>query len=496
MWLTRGEIKGTKAMTKSRQRKKVFFVNPANEPFTERALLIEAIDLLTLASFAKSLGHDVVVKDFDREKTKSAEALRVLEAMEPDVLVITFDYHIPLFTSEAINGVRELCQMASELGTKVVIGGKSAKKYPESFLLSDSCVVIIGEMEPALEELLALDDWSCEKLSKVQGIAFARGGNERKNIKKTGLRKGAFDIERLPIPDRSLLPISDYIDVRSMLSSRSCIERCKFCSVHQFWGPWRMRSPEKVFEEIEYLASEYGAKKVILLDDHAMANGSRMKKLSKLLSGASLGVALGCLGTAVSCNPDLLALMHEGGFRWIHIGAESGSDKVLSFLNKRSTKELNQRAFKSCKEAGLRLRSSWILDAPSSTKEDLQRTVDAILESNSDEIRAHFFTVRIDSPFGDGVVGSDEASGSFPSQYIHANHPVCNANHLNGSAENLDHELVQSEIERLCNELIERGYKVLRESSEWGSIPAQELSSPEFKFISFCPARYGIGWSV
>lgn len=477
-------------MTGAERRKKVLFVNPGNVPFTEASLLIEPIDVLSVASFAAALGHDVTVRDFDRERVAERDAFAVLESLRPEVVVIPFDYHIPLFTSEAMPGVREIVQMAAELGSRVVTGGKAAKKYPELFLASPECVSVHGEMEPALEELLSLDEWSEESLKRVKGISFL----SRTGVQHTQPRTEPFDIRKLPLPDRSLLPASAYIDVRSILTSRSCVERCRFCSVHQFWGRWRMRTPESVVNEIEALVCN-GAEKIIFLDDNAMAGGGRMRRISSLLAERRLPVALGCLGTSSSCEPSLLALMHEAGFRWIHIGAESGSNKVLSALNKSTTVEMNTQAFENCRKAGLRIRTSWILDAPSMDSDDLRRTVDAMLAGGSDEIRAHFFTLRTDSPFCDEFMRDEREHASMPEQYIHSSHPLPRDPRLGKKMScGISEDFLREELQRLCYGLSSKGYRVIHEPSEWASLSAAEISDPDFRFISFCPARYGIGW--
>ncbi len=477
-------------MTGAEHRKKVLFVNPGNVPFTEASLLIEPIDVLSLGSFAAALGHDVTIRDFDRERISGIRALTVLESLKPDAVVIPFDYHIPLFTSEAIPGVRELVQVAAELGSCVVTGGKAAKRYPGLFLASPQCVSVHGEMEPALEELLALEEWSEESLSRVKGISFI----SRNGLQHTPLRTEPFDIEKLPLPDRTLLPAASYIDVRSILTSRSCIERCRFCSVHQFWGTWRARSPERVVSEIESLVSN-GAEKIIFLDDNAMAGGHRIRHICSLLAARRLPVALGCLGTSSSCEPSLLSLMYQAGFRWIHVGAESGSDRVLSSLNKRATVEMNAKAFENCRNAGLRIRTSWILDAPSMEAEDLRKTIDALLASGSDEIRAHFFTLRTDSPFCDKFMSDGNDHASMPEQYIHSSRPMPRDSRIaQAMGVTIPESFMRIEIQRLCDALGSKGYKVIHEPSEWASLSAAEISDSDFRFISFCPARYGIGW--
>lgn len=457
---------------------KVLVVNPPNKPHSSQSLLIEPIDVLTVASYAQSLGHDVQVVDMDIKQREAVTIKTELEEVQPDFTVIPYDYHIPLFTSDAIPGVNTIARLANEQGSRVIIGGRSPNYFPQQFLEGIDGTIIIGGMEPALKELL-----NGVSASSIDGVIYKNNGQ----MKRTNPHRRRFDLDELPIPDRSLVDVNDYIDVRSLLSSRGCVERCGFCPVPEFWGNWKQRSPDKVVTEIEYLVREYSANKVLFLDDHATVNQRRLQQISEGILERGIETTLGCLGTVLHYDPETVAKMHEAGFRWIHYGGEMASQKVLDYMEKRITVDQMKEAIEGTKQAGFRVRTSWIFDSPKADEGDLDRTVDFILETQPDEIRVHYLTLRAGTPFTREVERRRNGFNGIPPQYIHNGTP-------HSSFDTVSAERIVEKVDYLTSELQRIGYLVVRDVKDWDKFNDPTIGTPDTKIISFCPLRYGIGW--
>ncbi|MDD5146084.1 MAG: radical SAM protein, partial [Candidatus Pacebacteria bacterium] len=84
-------------------------------------------------------------------------------------------------------------------------------------------------------------------------------------------------------------------------------------------------------------------------------------------------------------NPSNLRLMKKAGCFGVAIGIESGSDKTLKEINKKTTVEMNKRACAYVKEAGLSLCVSFVLGFPTETESDMRETINfmKILDCNS-----------------------------------------------------------------------------------------------------------------
>ncbi|MFC1696777.1 B12-binding domain-containing radical SAM protein [Nanoarchaeota archaeon] len=458
---------------------KVLVVNPPNEPYSEKSLLIEPIDVLGLATYIKSLNHEVQLIDMDVKQTSPETMVNTIKSFMPKITIIPFDYHIPLHTSAAIPNINKIGKIANFYGSKVIVGGKSSKYHPSEFLNYNIDVLINGEMEITISELLNLEDWSLKNLAKVKEISY----NHEGTINTTEKRSDKIKVNSLPIPDRNLINMADYIDVRSMLSSRGCFGKCSFCPNTDFWGNWRGRSPENVVDEIEYLVNEFDAKKILFLDDNATVNKDRMKNISDEIIKRNIKTTLGCLGTVQTYDKETIKKMQKAGFRWIHYGAESGNDKILYENSKNINSDQIKKAIIETKDAGLRVRTSWIFDLPGTDENAIQDTIDLILETEPEEIRAHYLALRA----GTELYTRTFRGQSIPSQYIHNNQPSLNLS-------SYDHEKITEKVDELTNEFQNRGYLVITSPSEWRDVEKLKKIDPQLRFISFCPSRYGLGW--
>ncbi|MFH1637513.1 MAG: B12-binding domain-containing radical SAM protein [Candidatus Woesearchaeota archaeon] len=458
---------------------KLLVINPPNEPFSERSLLIEPIDVLGVATYAKSIGNDVKLVDMDVKQQTPESLEETLKDFRPFLTVIPFDYHIPLHTSKAVDGINRISSLAKEYGSKVAVAGKTSKHYPDLFLNGGADVVINGEIELTLSDLVHLSLWNPSELMKIQGITYANNGETI----STKPRRTRINLDSLPIPERELVDLSDYIDVRTILTSRGCMGRCSFCPTPNYWGNWRARSPRNVVDEIEELVTKSGAKKILFLDDNATVNKDRMKQISRGIMDRGIDVTLGCLGTISAYDRETIGLMQVAGFRWIHYGAESGNSAILKANGKNITPEQIKKAVKETKDAGLRVRTSWIFDLPGTNEDTLQETIDLILETEPHEIRAHYLALRA----GTDMYKQAAEGQVLPSQYIHTKEPMLSLSGYN------QHKITEK-VRELKEELQNKGYLVIDDVTAWRDIDKLRDQDPQLRFISFCPSKYGLNW--
>lgn len=458
------------------QSSNIVFINPPNAPFTSQGILIEPIDLLGVASWVEKLGYDCSILDMD-VKCLLAEDLNSIFKVWPRFLVIVFDYHIPLHDVGANQQIQDICNLARKNNCKTILGGKAATFWEEEKLARfNADIYIQHEMEHALEELLKLKNWTHEELSQINGVKYIKDG-----FFQTPQRETKVELNTLPIPNRKLIDIEDYIDVRTLLSSRGCNLQCTFCHVPGFWGFWRGRSADLVVDEIEYLVNEVNAKKILFLDDNATVNLKRMKAISLGVIERGIKTTMGCLGTIDKYDQETLETMREGGFRWIHYGAESGDNAQLKAMGKRINADKILNAVKGTKKAGLRVRTSWILDMPDLTDDGLKRTEELIIEQESEEIRLHFLTLRL------GSILHQEMNGMETPQFIHNSKQNFN---ISGLAS----EKIEASTERILKALVQKGYTVVKNAHQFKDIKALQELNPALKIVSLCPLRYGLGW--
>ncbi len=454
----------------------ILLINPPNIPYSEPKLLIEPIDIINLATYLKELNYNIKFLDMDCQKL-DCENLTVYIKTEfvPDIAIISYDYHIPLHTQEALEHIGDINKILKNNNVKTIMIGKTVTYNPQIIDKIGFDIGIIGEVENTIKNVLDRTNDIC----KIDGIVF----KENNEIIINPPNKDKYDLDRLPIPDRDLVELENYIDIRSILTSRGCINQCDFCPTYNYWGAWRGKSAENVVKEIEYLINKYNSRKIIFLDDNATASKIRMKEISNIILKKNINVKLGCLASINTYDKETFELMYNAGFRWIHFGIETGSQKVLENNNKNFDIEYAKKVIKEVKQIGFRVRTSFIFDLPTTKHEDMIKTIEFILETEPDEIRGHFLSLRLGTTIYNNLSKKEE----IPTQYIHSDKPLLE------NIEYTNKELLQ-DVDFLIKELEDRNYKIVRDVKDWENLERLRNIEGKIKFLSFCPSRYGIDW--
>ena len=460
----------------------ILLINPPNNPYTEKSLLIEPVDILTLAEYIKELGNNINFIDMDLKQMDIDSLKKYIETQTtPDTVIISYDYHIPLHTSKTIEIIKDMCNSLKNFGIKIILIGKTIS-YSQDFAESlNFDIGIIGETELTLKELLKLETWDKKTLSNVKGIIYKLNGD----IIKNPYREEKINLYCLPIIDRNLVDLKDYIDVRSMLTSRGCINKCDFCPTFNFWGKWRGKIAIQVVAEIEELIKKHNAEKIMFLDDNMTVDKQRMKEISKLIIEKKLKAKFGCLSSINNFDEETFVEMYNAGFRWVHFGVETGSQKVLENNNKHFSVDYAKSVILKVKQIGYRVRTSFIFDLPTTEKQDMLDTINFILETEPDEVRGHFLALRL----GTKVYEQSSKKGKLTSQYIHRNVPEF-------ETENYSSEELMQDVDFLTEKLKQRNYTIVNDVTKWNDINSIRNAEGKIKFLSFCPSRYGIDWEI
>ena len=159
------------------------------------------------------------------------------------------------------------------------------------------------------------------------------------------------------------------------MSSFGCPYRCSFCSSSQFWGGHRYKPVDDFVKELVSLKLR-GVKYVNVFDDLFAFDIARLRDISGRVR--DLGLEFGCLIRADVVDEERLSLLREMGVKNIAFGAESGSDRMLSLMNKRTTAAQNQRAADMLVDGKFGACCSLIAGYPGETVEDLSMTVNFV----------------------------------------------------------------------------------------------------------------------
>ncbi len=341
------------------------------------------LGILMLAAVARNEGFDCTVVPAAALALSEQELLERLEVSRPDILCISS-------TTLAIGNANSFAVKAKRLfpSLKIVVGGPHVTAAPdetmERFSVFD--IAVVGEGEATLIELLnALRQGTA--LSSVKGIVY-REGNE---LKSTGRQPFIHDLDSLPSPAWDLLEEfpSRYLPApfkvrklpaATLVTSRGCPNICIFCDRSVFGVSCRFYSAEYVVRQMTELYHRYGIREFTLEDDTFITFKKRLKEICDRLIELRLDISWTCLGRVDQVTADNLQLMRKAGCWQISFGIESGSQEILTLINKRVTLEQIRRAVLLSKEAGLRPKGFFIIGHPGETKETIKQTVDFALE--------------------------------------------------------------------------------------------------------------------
>lgn len=293
----------------------------------------------------------------------------------------------------------------------IVMGGPHVNIYPEEVLgfdYVDSIVMGDGEIPMSmLVDRLAKGGASDE----IPGVYF------RGRTYKEYLPYICEDLDSLPIPDRTLLPIKRYYSVlspsefvTSMITSRGCPYRCVYCKL-KFQRPVA-RSAESVIKEFETI-HVLGIKEVEIYDDTFNWNHDRTEEVCRGLIAKRLGVTWAIRDRVDRVKESLLVELKRAGCNRIHLGVESGSNAILKAIKKGITTDVAREAVRLAKKHGFMVLAYFMYGLPTETLDDARQTLDFALRLDSDYAE---FSIMIPYP-GTEVYENALKDGTIPVDY-------------------------------------------------------------------------------
>jgi radical SAM superfamily enzyme YgiQ (UPF0313 family) len=103
--------------------------------------------------------------------------------------------------------------------------------------------------------------------------------------------------------------------------------------------------------------------------------------------------------------------MHRAGFRWILVGFESGSPRMLRNMDKHATREENTHCMEIAQKHGLKVKALMSLGHPGESPETIEETRKWLLEVKPNDFDATVITVYPGTPYYDDAVPDPDRKG-------------------------------------------------------------------------------------
>ena len=341
------------------------------------------LGLLYLSAYLKSRGHEVEI--YDSTFGTRSELVQKLRAAPGGTLGI----YTNLVTRRT---VVEIVAAAKQAGWTVILGGPESANYPAEYLAAGGDVIVIGEGETTLEELLVtLPKLGPQRLHAVGGVVFRDEGGE---LVRTRDRPKIADLDSLPIPDRKAIDHRKYLDVWrthhgassvNLITARGCPYKCTWCSHAVYGYSHRRRTPERVAEEVSWIVENYAPDQLWYADDVFTISHPWLHRYSQELSKRGLHLPFETITRADRLQSEAaVKVLSELGCYRIWIGSESGSQRILDAMERGVTVEQVHRAVKLAQQYGIRVGMFLMWGYEGEQLEDIAATVEHVKVSNPD----------------------------------------------------------------------------------------------------------------
>lgn len=268
-----------------------------------------------------------------------------------------------------------------EYGKKIIFGGfypqSNAKNILKYYYFID--YIIEKEGEYALEQLL-----SNKKLEEIPFLYHRQNG---KIIHNTHSK--FVEVNELPTPNYDELPIDLYKKNKGFLEipyelARGCIANCSFCSFPKYAG-LRVKEISKIISDIKKLKVKYNASHFIFYNAELNMDDEWCKDFLRAVIDEKLNIQWeGYLIPKI--DEETVKLLAESNCKQVKLGIESGSDKILTKMNKLQSLEDNQNTLGLLYKYGINAYYFFITGFPFETYEDHKQTLRFIIK-NKDKIR-------------------------------------------------------------------------------------------------------------
>jgi radical SAM superfamily enzyme YgiQ (UPF0313 family) len=261
---------------------------------------------------------------------------------------------------EVLDLIKDIRKLSS---AKIVIGGTHPTLKPDDFTgIAD--VIIQGEGEAALYEALSRD---------LSGIVVGK----------------QMPLDEISFPDYSKVDMDHYCSANPYVirgvfiraayihASRGCPSSCSFCvskNLRPYFGHGRLRSAQKIWDEVINLKDKYMIDAFYIPDDLFTIKKSYVLDFCK----RSTGIPWGCSAKVTTLDEETIKAMASANCIQIDFGVERGSNDAMNRVNKGQTIEKVIEVFDLCKKYKIRTFANFMVNFPDETENDRKDICDLI----------------------------------------------------------------------------------------------------------------------
>ncbi len=335
------------------------------------------------ANILRNAGYEVWVIDGVAIDMQESEFICNVQKINPDLIVIETATHAINYDLALSNKLKRILPQV-----KIMLSGAHATVFAHDLLSMNDCVdfVALGEYEFTVLELVRrLKDKSRDFL--IDGLGCRVDGK----VWVSGKKGFIDDINSLPYPAFDLFPSNDSPDLTiyrdgvctywpavTLHSSRGCPFRCDFCLWNQVMygnGPYRMFSPDRAVDEMEYVIKHYGAREIHFDDDAFCINKQHVTDICNEIKRRQVNVKWSCMAGAIVCDEEMIKVMADSGCIFMKFGVESGNREILKNIGKPLNPEKAIKVADWCRKYGIMAHATFSFGLDGETNDTMRETL-------------------------------------------------------------------------------------------------------------------------
>lgn len=283
--------------------------------------------------------------------------------MQPDLIGISF------MSSSALEAY-EIARLAGKHGIPIVAGGLHAK-VAEREVMEENVFDYVYQGEAETEFDNFLQKWKAGELEKNGG------------------KTGRFDGGALPLKEMSRVPpvldFSYYAEVMKQYAqyrpvyielSRGCVKNCSFCEVAKTgaaFKPFRPIPLENIYRTIQSAIRDYDANYLLVSDSIATLHKKHFLEFMRFVGAEFPQLTVQFNSTVDRWDEEIAAAVAEMNCN-VWFGFESGSQKILDFIDKGTTVRQAHEAARLCRTHNIPGGFNILLGVPGETRDDYEQT--------------------------------------------------------------------------------------------------------------------------
>ncbi len=267
----------------------------------------------------------------------------------------------------------------------LILGGPQASATAEATLKAMPFIdyICTGEGEntvvPFFRALLRPDG---PALDEIPGLYHRKDGKILCNPQPVPL----CDLDTLPYwDDRLYQTVLDqsrpYLTSKNYFmpidAGRGCPYSCTFCCSSYFWKRmYRLKSPQRIVEDIRYYNSRFGINSFWFSHDAFTSNKKLVAQVCDRILEEGLKIRWRCSARVDCITEDLVLKMKESGMTEIELGIETGSKRMQKLINKNLDLEKARHMIDFLLKNKIHVSLFFMYGFPDETEEDLNQTLE------------------------------------------------------------------------------------------------------------------------